>query len=134
MGDGTGRQADRTVFALFIPQPCEWLTLNSHATRSNWRTIQPLKTGWADATRWASREVARALTLPLPPAIIEWTFCMSTQRRRDPDNYILTRKPILDALIKEGFWPDDNPDWVSNREIVFTVTKQNGVLINATCR
>lgn len=123
------------MFTLFIPQPAEWLTLNSHGTRGNRFVVQSLKTAWSEATMWACREVKRGLDLPLPPCRLEWTFCMGSQRRRDPDNFVLTRKPILDALVKEGFWPDDDPRWVSNDEIQFTTGQPKmGVLIRATAR
>lgn len=128
--------ADDPLFVLRIRKPDEWLTLNRHGTRGSRFVVQSLKKSWADATTWAARDqLRRSLwwpTRPLPPCRLEWTFQMSTARNRDPDNFILTRKPILDALVREGVWLDDSPEFVSNGEIVFTYPfPVEGVVVRA---
>jgi hypothetical protein len=105
------------LFRLRIPKPCDFITLNNSGTRSNRWAYQNMKRQWVDATIWALRSQLQHIDRPLPPAVLSWDFYFKTNRRRDPDNYVATRKPVLDTLIKEGrLWPDDNPDWVSNLE------------------
>lgn len=36
--------------------------------------------------------------------------------RRDPHNFFVTVKHVVDGLVDAGVWPDDTPDWVTTTE------------------
>ena len=46
---------------------------------------------------------------PMERATIQATFVVTTQRRRDPDNWLAMLKPALDFLVDTGILIDD--DW-----------------------
>ena len=120
------------LLRLRIIAPAEFLTLNRQGTRGSWRDVSTLKRQWYDATAWAVRSQLRDVARPLPPCRLEWDFHVRLRRRRDPDNYVLTRKPILDCMVREGLWVDDAPEFISNSEIQFVVTdKTQGVIVRA---
>lgn len=134
---------DEPIFTLRIPRPCEYITLNNSGTRSNRWAYQTMKRQWVEATIWALRSQMRKQGIlippisPLPPCTLDWAFYFNTNRRRDPDNYVATRKPVLDTMVREAMlWPDDNPTWVSNLEprLIYIKGHTEGVIITATRR
>ena len=127
------------LFVLRIIRPTDFITLNNSGTRSNRWAYAKMKSQWVDATTWAIRSQIKplGLPLPLPACTLDWAFYFNTNRRRDPDNYVATRKPVLDTMVREGgLWPDDNPTWVSNLEprLIHIKGHTEGVIITATRR
>ena len=53
------------------------------------------------------------------PSTVEVFIPFTTNRRRDPHNYVGTVvKWIIDGLVYAGAWPDDTPEWVTVLEPV----------------
>lgn len=72
--------------------------------------------------KWIYQQSNVQVTIPFP-----------TNRRRDPSNYVGTVvKAIVDGLVIAGFWPDDNPDWVTIIEPILVVG--NEVIVSVTPR
>lgn len=48
------------------------------------------------------------------PCEVQISLWFRTKHRRDPHNYTGTvGKVLVDTLVREGFWPDDIPKWVT---------------------
>jgi hypothetical protein len=61
----------------------------------------------------------------LPPAIVQVVIPFAQKRKRDPHNYCGTvLKAIVDGLVEEGLWPDDNPEWIGHRESQMIIGNQ----------
>jgi hypothetical protein len=76
----------------------------------------------------------RAAWLELPPAeraavqsrrcAVQVTIPVPDRRRRDPHNYVAPLvKALVDALVRAGVWPDDDPEWVTVLEPIFAVSR-----------
>lgn len=76
------------------------------------------KNAWRDVTIAAAADIG-----PLPPCNVHVTIPFARRMtRRDPHNYTGTVvKVIVDALVKAGCWPDDNPTFVTVIEPSFSV-------------
>ncbi len=82
-----------------------------------WKTARPL---WHKVK---DRKVRIELELPFPD-----------KRRRDPHNYVVVLKALIDALttqretvgkhtviVWDGCWPDDTPEWVETTEPILVI-------------
>lgn len=58
---------------------------------------------------------AKAMKLPTNCGHIEFNLNWQPRdiRRRDPSNFILTQKPLLDGIVDAWVVHDDNPDYVT---------------------
>lgn len=68
--------------------------------------------------------LARQVALPDTPVpcVVETKFRFPTDRRRDPHNFVAPQvKAMIDELVLAGWWPDDNPLWVTVAEPVLLV-------------
>lgn len=73
------------------------------------------KAAWRDTTYYTALALVRGqhIALPLGPSYVQISLPVPDRRSRDPHNLEPTCKPITDGLVLAGFWPDDNPEWVS---------------------
>lgn len=53
------------------------------------------------------------IKLPLGPSNVQVCLPVPDCRSRDPHNYEVTVKPIVDGLVTAGVFPDDSPDYVT---------------------
>lgn len=70
---------------------------------------QKTKNEWCKTIGWEL--VAHKLPKPLRTPFSLSVTCY-TKRKRDVDNCIIAAKFFLDALVENGYIPDDNPDYV----------------------
>jgi Holliday junction resolvase RusA-like endonuclease len=96
-----------------MPPGLQLLSLNG---RQHWaarnRAAQALKkAAWAKALQAKLPRLERvAITVEYQPP---------DKRRRDPDNYAATGKPLIDGLVIAGILPDDNSAHVT--DVHFTI-------------
>ena len=100
---------------LSFPAPNVPLSENQ-SRRMHWAARGRRLNPWKDAVGWAWLQVSR-------PDQKHWTgrpchvlvdLPFSKGGRRDPHNYIGTNvKALIDALVVQGVWPDDTPEWVT---------------------
>lgn len=63
----------------------------------------------AQALKQAARAIAANARLPaLDRAVITVEYQPPDKRRRDPDNYAASGKPLIDGLVAAGVLPDDD--------------------------
>jgi crossover junction endodeoxyribonuclease RusA len=73
---------------------------------------------WAKAKStksWREGTLAALLPLEIPPCArvsARLFYTPSANRRRDPDNLVLSYKPVIDALVDAGIVPDDTQEEV----------------------
>lgn len=100
-----------TVVVVFFP-PHKLMSMND---RDHWRTAAVKAKAWRYAANIAARAEITA-PRPLPACWINVQLPVTGNRRRDPANYALTVKHIVDGLVDAGCWPDDTPEWVTTTE------------------
>jgi Holliday junction resolvase RusA-like endonuclease len=117
------------------------VTFPVYPTEPAWSTNQDRKmnhferhkyvTAWKNSARmgWKTLPIDERTELmsegTLPPAIVQVVVPFFQKRRRDPHNYCGTvLKAIVDGLVEEGLWPDDNPEWIGHRESQITIGNQ----------
>lgn len=72
----------------------------------SWRT----EVGWA----WKRLPAGERETIIGVPCSVAVTIPFRDTRRRDPSNYVATVvKAMVDQLVQQGVWPDDNTDWIT---------------------
>lgn len=114
------------LLTVTFPQPARLMSLND---RMHWRTRHRLTKTWRKAA-WAAALMAALDARPLggrtrlPEALVLVSLPVPDRRRRDPHNYHLTYKAIVDGLVDAGFWPDDTPEWVSTGEPSLVVDRR----------
>ncbi len=124
-----------TTWTIELPgPPAPMLTMNQ---RLHWTVQRARARAWRHAahihTLNAIRDPNNPITAPLPPCWITVTLPVADRRRRDPSNYMLTTKHIVDGLVDAGLWPDDTPEYVTQTEPTLEVGR-HGVLITLTER
>lgn len=96
-----------------FPLPAPPASMNEPDGRERGRKRQ----AWHSATFWRTIEAFPAVGptgRSQPPSDVLVRLPIPADgRRRDPINYALTVKWIVDALVKAGLWPDDTPEFVS---------------------
>lgn len=94
------------------------LNLNSLPTTPyrarQWRATKNL---WKEASSWATVKAFGDIGLhgaarAMPPCHVYVSIPVVGNRRRDAHNFHPTIKPIVDALVEQGVWPDDTDEWV----------------------
>lgn len=80
--------------------------------RRHWAVKASLKREWKQATFLAARQQLGPKPPALPPSLMQVTFPVKVNRRRDSDNPHETTKVIADALVLYGAFPDDTPEWL----------------------
>lgn len=106
--------------------PDEIMTLNKlPGTRWAAKKHRATKNEWLNAAYYAA--VAARPGGPskrrMGPCEVWISLPVWGQRIRDPGNFTLTTKPIIDGLTLAGVWPDDGPEWVDEKPVAFRVIK-----------
>jgi hypothetical protein len=101
-------------------------------SHSHWQRVYRQRRDWADLTNVALLQAKLKLTKPLPPVWVHPIFTFGVTRTRDPINFMPTVKPVIDTLVRHGWWPDDNPRYVDYIAPVAVIVK--GCLENLTLR
>lgn len=109
------------MIRLAFPAPADRLSLNA---RTHWRTQRRQSGAWKQAAELYARDVANRTRLvrPLGRSIVHVEFVVATNRRRDADNAMPTVKPIVDGLVRAGWFTDDTADLIAHR-VSFVVDK-----------
>ena len=68
------------------------------------------------------------------PLDIQFTFSFPSNIRRDPHNYVATVKPLVDELVNLDLVPDDTAEWLSVKEPILVVNKENLCYVKITVR
>jgi len=94
---------------LWLPRMgLDWL--NENVERS-WPLQYRIRKEWANLTMAMVKQPLMPHA-PWPKALIQPVFKFKTARRRDPINFMPTVKPIIDQLVRMGYWRDDTPEFV----------------------
>lgn len=116
-----------------FPLPEELLSLNKlPGTERGARAHRARKNAWFQAAYYAAVAAFPGKgpsERALPPCEVYVSLPVRMERRRDPGNFTLTTKPILDAFVVAGLWPDDNPEWVSEQLVAFRLTAESWPLV-----
>lgn len=108
-----------SALRLLIPaNGARFISLNT-VNSSHWAAGYKVRSHWKHNTNIAL--AAAKFPKNLPPSEIRSLFFFTSQRRRDPHNYVATMKPIVDQLVLWGCWPDDTAEYVSVAEPLLTV-------------
>ena len=78
--------------------------------RLHWAKRSRIARAWRDTSRHAC---VAGLRHAMPPCFVHITLPVPDGRRRDPHNYEITSKHIVDGLVDAYVWPDDTPEFVS---------------------
>lgn len=105
--------SDDRLRLLIRANGARFISMNN-ANSGHWSSSYKLRSHWRHNTQLALADAR--FPKGLPPSEIRSMFFFSTQRRRDPHNFVATLKPIVDQLVTWGCWPDDNADYVSVAE------------------
>lgn len=62
------------------------------------------------------------------PFVVEEVYATDESHRLDVESVVASCKPIIDALVKVGFIPDDGPDFIA-QPIAYTFKQKNGGLV-----
>lgn len=110
------------IYTLVAPNPEKLLSLNDrNGTPYQRRLIHER------AAQWRKSAWAYAMARPRPVfvglAVVEIQFGVKDPgRRRDPNNFARTTKPIVDGLVDAGVFVDDDSAHVDQRQPTFTDT------------
>lgn len=86
---------------------------------NNWRW--PMMTKVRGQWHAAVAEACKGSALKeLPPSAVRLRIVVSSERKRDPSNYVGTvTKWIVDEIVRAGVWPDDDPRYLTIMSPVF---------------
>lgn len=101
------------VFTLVVPNPTRPVSMNE---RLHWAQKRKREGPWKDSATWLARSAKRQAgfkQIKGVPCVVRTIVGIPDRRRRDPHNYMPVTKLLVDVLVKEGYWPDDNPDWLT---------------------
>ena len=116
------------IATLFVPRlGRDWITANK---RQHWTKTAALVSEWRGMTLLCAHE--QRFPRRLPFCEIQPVFYFDTNRRRDPGNFVLTTKVIVDALCTGpkpphgwGSWVDDDPRYLREFMPRLTVSKDH---------
>lgn len=115
---------------LHIVPPAAITTLND---RLHWHTIAARKRSWREVAKWTALKLPPArLDTPQPPARWVCTVSYPTDRpntRRDPHNWILTSKWIIDGIVDAGLIDDDDSRHLVVADAQFHLRSTNGCVV-----
>jgi len=80
-----------------------------------------------DAAYYLARE--KGIPPEFKRAIVRITYVVSTNRVRDPDNWLIMAKPAIDGLVAAGVFPDDSEGVLRYCPVVFRVTKESPKMV-----
>jgi Holliday junction resolvase RusA-like endonuclease len=97
----------------------------------HWGQRSRLVNAWHEATHWAWKSVPHNTREQWKdvPARVTMSIPFPVQRRRDPSNYLVVCKAVIDQLVKEGLWPDDTAEFVTVMEPLLTSGKSAWILL-----
>ena len=102
---------------LVLPLEATNLLLSENG-RGHWRERARLSRYWRTLTQIEARSLINRGTWPrLQRAHITVTISWPDRIRRDPANYTLTAKPIVDGLVDAGLLPDDDHEHVTGPDM-----------------
>lgn len=100
--------------------PADPLNLNdADGSPGAMRSRRERKKLWIDAAYWATCAAfpgSGPSGRTMPPCEVHISIPVATVRARDPHNWVLTSKAVIDGITRAGVWPDDNAAWVSHAE------------------
>lgn len=120
-----------------FPAPSKAPSINELSGNSKgvWAKRRRLLEPWRDAVGWAWKMIPQAqrdLIIGVP-CEVHITIPFAQERTRDPHNYTGTVvKALIDQLVQQGVWVDDNPEWVTAAEP--TLVKGDEVIVRLTPR
>lgn len=79
----------------------DWVQANH---RVNYHAKARMVRNWRDITAWKTRN----LDIHIERAFVICELRFKTTRRRDPANWAPTAKAVIDALVDNGIFPDDD--------------------------
>lgn len=85
----------------------KWLTDNR---RVNYYAKAKMVKVWREVATWRAYRQIGSPRIGRARVICELRF--STSRRRDPNNWSATAKPVMDGLVDAGVFPDDDASHV----------------------
>lgn len=124
-------EARREPLLITFPPPAAPVSANQ-VIRAHGQVAAGLMRPWRDAAYWhwcAEHAGVGPSGRRYPPAIVQATIPFRTAQRRDPHNYVITVKAIVDGLVAAGAWPDDTPEFVTVREPILTIAARGIVTV-----
>ena len=115
------------IGTLHIPRMgIDWVSANS---RVHWAKKASQVKDWHTRT-WICAYQQR-FPKGMPFCYVEPTFMFSTKRHRDPGNFVLTTKAIIDTLCEWGSWEGDDPRYLREMMPLFEVLpgEPDGVML-----
>lgn len=101
--------------------PADLLSMNKMPTtgfrQKQWRAD---KNAWKDAAYFAGCAAFPGVGpegRAMPPCDVYVSLPVPGNYHRDPHNYEVTAKPIVDGLVMAGVWADDTPEYVNMKPI-----------------
>jgi hypothetical protein len=84
----------------------------------HWRVEHARKLLWQQASFYAAKQQKIRC---LERCTVTVSLPFKTNRRRDPHNFTLAMKWMIDGLVHAEVWPDDTPEYVVTNEPVCVV-------------
>lgn len=107
--------------------PADPLNLNdADGSPGAMRSRRERKKLWQDAAYWGTCAAFPRVGpsgRAMPPCTVHISIPVAGNRARDPHNWVLTSKAVIDGITRAGVWPDDNADWVSHAEPTLRTVK-----------
>jgi hypothetical protein len=118
---------------IIFKQPSKPLSLNA-AYSMHWSKRRKYFQDWELTLKIAYSMLIAREDIEVAPMDLEFTFTFDKNTRRDPHNYIATVKKLIDVLVSEGLVPDDTAEWISVKEPILRIDKDNLCIIKITPR
>lgn len=101
---------DEPVLKIVLDQPEDWMNENE-MRRKHWSRRSYLADYWRSIALVKTRQAWKRKP-PLEMVRIVITYYWPDSRRRDPNNWQMTSKAIVDGMVDAGLVPDDNMQFV----------------------
>ena len=120
-------------YLIIFKQPSKPLSLNQ-AYSMHWSKRRKYFQDWELNLKMAYSTLIAREDIEVAAMDLEFTFTFDKNTRRDPHNYIATVKKLIDVLVSEGLVPDDTAEWISVREPILRIDKDNLCMIRIKMR
>jgi hypothetical protein len=118
---------------IIFKQPSKPLSLNA-AYSMHWSKRRKYFQDWELNLKMAYSMLIAREDIEVTAMDLEFTFTFDKNTRRDPHNYIATVKKLIDVLVSEGLVPDDTAEWISVKEPILRIDKDNLCMIRIKMR
>ena len=118
---------------IIFKQPSKPLSLNA-AYSMHWSKRRRYFQDWETQLKVSYSSFKEKVNLEGGPYDLEFTFTFPKNTRRDPHNYIATVKKLIDVLVSEGLVQDDTAEFISIKEPILRIDKDNLCIIKITPR